>query len=406
MKNCFRNSIILAAMAVGVLTSCEDDLAAEQETPNAPYVLSLGVTANGNTTYYVVSTDNLMEGTINAVGKGIEQNGYHDYQKGGNSIFCIGGMGVTSATAVVRGADGLLKEQGEFVFDNSLSGFCQVDANTMVGLEVPTNKESGSQLTFYTVDANTAAILAKNNDTAVDPIDRLDWPSITGMMYSGGNLYVTYTPMNSMTFETAYTDTCFVSVYSYPDMQFVKLMKDTRVGPGGSWGAFNGLMKDENDNLYVMSNSAISNGYSQSTKHAGFLRINKGETEFDADYFFDFEELTGGLKPAHVAYVGNGLVFAEVSTLNPQTANDRWGDKSLKCCIIDLVNQTVTDVEGIPVHNGNGGRRFAYLTEGNNVYLPVSTSDGVYIYRTDVTTARAERGARVSTTFVGGFFLL
>jgi len=406
MKNCFRNSIILAAMAVGVLTSCEDDLAAEQETPNAPYVLSLGVTSNGNTTYYVVSTDNLMEGTINAVGKGIEQNGYHDYQQGSNSIFCIGGLGLTSATTVVRGADGLLKEQGEFVFDNSLSGFCQVDQNTMVGLELPVNKESGSQLTFYTVDAKSAAILDKNTSTSVDPIDRLDWPSITGMMYSGGNLYVTYTPMNSMTFETAYTDTCFVAVYSYPDMKFVELMKDTRMGPGGSWGAYNGLMKDEQDNLYVMSNSALSNGYSQSTKHAGFLRIKKGATEFDSDYFFDFEAATGGLKPAHVAYIGNGLVFAEVSTLNPQTANDRWGDKSLKCCLIDLENQTVTDVEGIPVHNGNGGRRFAYLNEGSYVYLPVSTPDGVYIYRTDVNTARAERGARVSTSFVGGFFSL
>ena len=406
MKNCFRNSIILAAMAVGVLTSCEDDLAAEQETPNAPYVLSLGVTSNGNTTYYVVSTDNLMEGTINAVGKGIEQNGYHDYQQGSNSIFCIGGLGLTSATTVVRGADGLLKEQGEFVFDNSLSGFCQVDQNTMVGLELPVNKESGSQLTFYTVDAKSAAILDKNTSTTVDPIDRLDWPSITGMMYSGGNLYVTYTPMNSMTFETAYTDTCFVAVYSYPDMKFVELMKDTRMGPGGSWGAYNGLMKDEQDNLYVMSNSALSNGYSQSTKHAGFLRIKKGATEFDSDYFFDFEAATGGLKPAHVAYIGNGLVFAEVSTLNPQTANDRWGDKSLKCCLIDLKNQTVTDVEGIPVHNGNGGRRFAYLNEGSYVYLPVSTPDGVYIYRTDVNTARAERGARVSTSFVGGFFSL
>lgn len=406
MKNCFRNSIILAAMAVGVLTACEDDLAAEQETPNAPYILSLGVTSNGNTTYYVVSTDNLMEGTINAVGKGIEQNGYHDYQQGSNSIFCIGGLGLTNATAVVRGADGLLKEQGEFVFDNSLSGFCQVDDRTMVGLELPVNKESGSQLTFYTVDVQSAAILDKNTSTTVDPIDRLDWPSVTGMMYSGGNLYVTYTPMNSLTFETAYTDTCFVAVYSYPDMKFVELMKDTRMGPGGSWGAYNGLMKDEQDNLYVMSNSALSNGYSQSTKHAGFLRIKKGATTFDADYFFDFEAATGGLKPAHVAYVGNGLVFAEVSTLNPQTANDRWGDKSLKCCIIDLVNQTVTDIDGIPVHNGNGGRRFAYLHEGGYVYLPVSTPDGVYIYRTDIATARAERGARVSTSFVGGFFRL
>jgi hypothetical protein len=67
--------MMLLMMAAFSLTSCEDDLTDEQETPFAPYVLSLGVTSNGNTTYYVVSADNLMEGTINAVGKGIEQNG-------------------------------------------------------------------------------------------------------------------------------------------------------------------------------------------------------------------------------------------------------------------------------------------------------------------------------------------
>jgi len=398
--------MLLLMMAAFSITSCEDDLAAEQEIPNAPYVLSLGVTSSGNTTYYVVSADNLMEGTINAVGKGIEQNGYRDYQQGGSTIFSIGGLGVTSATAIVRGADGLLQEQGEFVFNASLDGFCQVDENTMVALELPASKEHGSKMTFYTVDAKTAAITTQHSETAVEPLDMLDWPSITGMEYSGGNLYVTYTPMNSTTFETAYTDTCYVAVYSYPDMQLVKLMKDTRMGPGGSWNAFNGLLKNEQGDLYVMSNSALSNGYSQSTKHAGFLKIRKGETTFDKDYFFDFEAATGGLKPAHAIYLGNGLVFAEVSTLNPQTADDRWGDKSLKCCIIDLENKTVKDVDGIPVHNGNGGRRFACLYEGGYVYLPVSTGEGVYIYRTDAATAKAVRGARVSTTFVGGFFML
>lgn len=408
MKKIYSNIMLMATIAMTSLTlsSCDDDLSGEQEIPNVPYVLSLGVTSSGNTSYYVVSTDNLMEGTINAVGKGIEQNGYHDYQQGGNTIFCIGGLGVTNATGVVRGSDGLLKEQGEFVFNNSINGFCQVDGNTMVALELPSNKESGNKLTFYTVDARTAAITSKNSKTSVSPIDNLDWPSITGMAHSGGNLYVTYTPMNSKTFETAYTDTCFVAVYSYPEFKFVKLMKDTRMGPGGSWNAFNGFVKDEEDNLYVMSNSAISNGYSQSTKHAGFLRIKKGSTTFDEDYFFDFEQATGGLKPAHIQYIGNGLVFAEVSTITPQTANDRWGDKSLKCCIIDLKNKTVKDVEGIPVHNGNGGRRFACLIENGYAFLPVSTTDGIYIYRTDIATAKAERGARVSTSFVGGFFKL
>lgn len=114
MKKLYSSIMLMATIAMTSLTlsSCDDDLSGEQEIPNAPYVLSLGVTSSGNTSYYVVSTDNLMEGTINAVGKGIEQNGYHDYQQGGNTIFCIGGLGVTNATGVVRGSDGLLKEQG------------------------------------------------------------------------------------------------------------------------------------------------------------------------------------------------------------------------------------------------------------------------------------------------------
>lgn len=70
MKNIYILSMLL--MAALSLTSCDDNLSAEQEQPNAPYVLSLGVTSNGNTTYYVVSAADLMSGTINAVGKGIE----------------------------------------------------------------------------------------------------------------------------------------------------------------------------------------------------------------------------------------------------------------------------------------------------------------------------------------------
>ena len=100
------------------------------------------------------------------------------------------------------------------------------------------------------------------------------------------------------------------------------------------------------------------------------------------------------MKPAHIKYIGNGLVFAEVSTISPQTSADRWGDKSLKCCIIDLNNKTVRDIKEIPVHNGDGGRRFAALV------------DGTYIYQVDPQAATAVRGAKVSTTFVGGFFRL
>ena len=366
MNKIYRNCMIaLATLSISVgLASCEEEALGNEETPFAPYVLSLGITSNGATTYYVVTTADLMSGTINAVGKGIEQNGYRDYDQGGQTVFSIGGLGLTSATGIVRGGDGYLYEKGDFVFNNSLNAFTQMDDHSMIGLELPANKESGSKMTFYTV------------------------------------------PMNPSNFETLYTDTAYVAVYSYPDMSFKTLMKDTRTGPAGSWNAFNGIFKVESGDMYIMSNSAIANGFSQGTKNAAFLRIPKGETRFD-DYYFDFETASGGLKPSHIKYIGNGLVFAEVSTITPQTSEHRWGDKDLKCCIIDLNNKTVHDIEEIPVHNGDGGRRFAALVDGGYVYRPVTTpGEGTYIYRIDPRTATAVKGAKVATTFVGGFFRL
>jgi len=387
------------------LSSCDDDEFGTEEIPNAPYVLSLGITSGGTTAYYVVTAEDLMEGTINAIGKGIEQSGFHDYELGNQTIFCVGGLGVTNATGVVRGADGYLQESGEFTFNESLRLFSQIDNQTMMGIEIPNDAESGNMMTFYTVDINSVSINNRKT-TPITPLSVFEWPSLTGLCRSGDKIYMTYFHMNPKSFETKYTDTTYVAVFSYPDMALEKIMKDIRTGPAGSWYAHNGIFKVESGDMYIMSNSAISNGYSQSTKNAAFLRIPSETTEFD-DYYFDFESKSGGLKPAHIQYIGNGLVFAEVSTIKPQTSADRWGDKSLKCCIIDLYNQTIKDITSIPVHNGNGGRRFAVLVDNGYVYVPITEESGnIHIYKVDPQTASAEKGARVSANFVGGFFKL
>lgn len=405
--NLIKNIVYFLFIPCGLLglTACDDTNDGENlETPNAPYVLSLGITSNGTTTYYVVTTDDLMSGKIDAVGKGVEQSGFHDYEQGNQTIFCVGGLGVTSATGIIRDANGYLQENGDFVFDQSLSAFSQINSNTMLGVEIPANSTSGDSITFYTVDINSVAITSKKR-TSIAPIAELEWPSITGICMSENKVYMTYFGMSPVDYSTKFTDTTYVAVYSYPEMKLETIMKDTRTGPAGSWYAHNGIFQVESGDMYIMSNSSIANGYSQSTRNAAFLRIPKGQTKFD-DYYFDFETKSGGLKPAHVKYIGGGLVFAEVSTLNPQTTADRWSDKSLKCCIIDLNNQTISDIDEIPVHSGNGGRRFTAMVDGEYVYYPVSTPDGIYIYRIDPQTATALRGARVSTTFVGGFFKL
>lgn len=403
----YLNKIVVLSLIACIsfmMTSCDDEFGTE-EIPHAPYVLNLGITSGGTTAYYTVTAEDLMSGTINAVGKGIEQSGYHDYELGNKTIFCVGGLGLTTTTGIVRGADGYLQERSGFTFNESLKAFTQINDNSMMGVEIPNDAASGNMMTFYTVGINNIDITSKKL-VPIAPLSVFEWPSITGLCMSDDKIYMTYFHMNPKTYETKYTDTTYVAVFSYPEMTLDKIMKDTRTGPAGSWYAHNGIFEVESGDMYIMSNSALANGYSQSTKNAAFLRIPKGKTEFD-DYYFDFEKKSGGLKPAHIKYLSNGLVFAEVSTINPQTAADRWGDKSLKCCIIDLNNQTITDIPEIPVHNGNGGRRFAVLADGGYVYVPITEESGnIYIYRVDPQTATAIRGAKVSASFIGGFFRL
>ncbi len=390
------------------ITSCDDDNGTTTYSNSSSYVLSLGVTGtDGVTVYYVVSTDSLTSGTISANGNGIEQTGYHDYQKGSNTIFCIGGMGVTECTGIVRADDGNLEENGSFVFTNSLSGLTQIDNNTMLGVEIPANAEAGDKFTFYTIDANTLEITNKNTSVSVSPLSDLDWPSLTGFEYSNGYVYLSYCPMNSSTFDTNYTDNGYVAVFSYPELKLVNHIVDSRTGNIGSWNAYNGFMKDEQGDLYLLSNSNIVNGYSQTTKGASFTRIKSGATDVDEDYFFDFSEVTNGMSPSHVIYCGNGIAYAEVCTLNAeQQAEHRWSDTGLKGMIVDLYNKTAVEVEGIPIHDGDGGRRFAALYDNGYVYFRIGTSEGNYLYQVDVKNATAIRGAKVSATFVAGFFAL
>lgn len=402
-KNILR-TVFFIFISVILLSSC-DKFAETTESPNAPYVLSLGITANGATTYYVVTTNDLMSEDINAYGKGLEQNGYRDYKDANKTIFSIGGLGVNNVTAITRNAFGYLQEGGSFVFDSKLSAFSQADNSNIIGLEIPTKAADGDQMKFYIVDINSASI-TKTINQSIAPISQVEWPSITGMEVVNNKVYLSYVQMNPTTFATDYVDTCYIAVYSYPDMTLEKVMKDTRIGAAGSWSAYNGIIKTETEDLYIMSNLSMANGFSKGGKNAGFLKIKGGTTDFDSNYFFDFESETGGLKPAHIQYIGNGLVFAEVSTLNPQTVADRWSDKNLKCSIIDLYNKTITDIIDIPVHNGNGGRRFTALVDGGFVYYPVSTDKGTFIYKVDPTTAKAEKGAQVSASFVAGFFKL
>ncbi|MFD3002899.1 DUF4374 domain-containing protein [Pontibacter toksunensis] len=393
---------VMSLCATVLFTSCDssDDSPAPVVEEN-PFVVSLAIKgSDGGFTYYTVPFEDVMSGALSAEGQGIEQPGYYDFTQIDNTIYSIGGLSDVNVVSISQNAAGELTQIGNVSFANPLSDIVKADDNTLVALEMAPNSD---MVKFHTIDANTVKVTSTKQHPVSD-ITELSAPAYSGMRISGNHLFLSYYISDPNTFATPYTDAAQIAVYSYPGLEFQKVIEDTRTGPVGGFNIKSGLIKDGKGDIYALSHSNPANGYSQTTKEGGILRIKSGETAFDQDYFFDIEEINGGKNIAHLKYLGNGKAFAEINTAD-NDQQERWTDGPLRSAVIDLYNKTVTYIDGIPEHAGNG-RRLAALHHENFVYLPVPEGNSIYVYKIDVENHTATKGAEVEANFVAGLFKL
>lgn len=395
---------VLSLVTALFASSCSDD---ESVIPNPTpqpteesFVLSLAIQGSeGNFTYYTVPFEDVMSGSLSAAGQGIEQPGYFDFKQIDNTIYSIGGLDDVNVVGITKGENGELIQTGNVSYDRSLSDIVKADDNTLVAVSI---SGASDVITFHTLDAND--VTATN--TVTRPISDLtsnDVPAYSGMRIVGDHLFLGYYISDPLTFNTNYTDQARVAVYSYPGFEFQDIITDDRVGPIGGFNTMSGLIDNENGDIFAISHSNPANGFSQVTNESGILRIKNGDTAFDPDYYFDIAEVSGGT-PAHLKYLGNGKVFVELNMID-RAEQVRWSDSSLQSAIIDLNNQTVNFISGIPEHNG-AGRRLAAHQEGDNVYLTIPEDDSISVYKINTSDYTATKGATVEANFVAGFFKL
>ncbi len=381
------------------LSACDDDNDPVAETGD--FVVSLAIQGSDNTfTYYTVPFEDVMTGTLSAAGQGIEQPGYFDFTQIDKTIYSIGGLDDVNVVGISKNADGTLKQVGNVSFNNSLSDIVEAPDGALVSVTMASNS---NVITFHTFNPNTVEV-GEPKDVQVSAITELVGPSYSGMRIVGNHLFLSYYISDPNTYATAYTDQAEVAVFSYPELEFEKVITDTRVGPIGGFNIKSGLIQDESGNIYAVSHSNPANGYSQSTKPSGILRIKNGETEFDETYFFDIEEATEGFNATHLVYLGNGKAFAEINSAE-RDQQERWSDNPLRSAVIDLNTKAVNYISGLPEHKGDG-RRLSALKDGNDIYLPIAQSGKINIYKVDTQKFSATKGAEVEANFIAGIFKL
>lgn len=400
LKSLVRNGLY-TALAITLGACSKSDSPSPVVADGAVYTLGLGSTTAQTTTNYVVTTSDLMSGTISLVNNGFLQEGYRDYDNIGNHFQAIGGLGLNDVSsyyidankqvAVKKG----LNLQARPVDTKDIDGA----GKSMLAVTLPAKPAEGTDFTFMTVDVASNAITRTVKVPVTKttfPIDD-QWLLHTGIAIRGNQAFQTILPFDSDGWKTNKTDKAYVAVYSYPDFKLEKVIEDGRTGPAGAFGTRSGIFATESGDIYTISHGGY--GYSQNTKSPAVLKIAAGTSVFDANYLFKTAEAANGGRIVHAIYVGNNKLFATVST---GAQASQWADENLKFAIVDLAAKSITAVAGSPTFSGNGGRSFAAFHRNGKAYASATVNNVLNIYEIDLNNATIRKGAQVNASFVGG----
>lgn len=401
IKQIFKSSLY-TALAISAI-SCSDNNDPEPTLPTdgEVYTLGLGVTTTEGTTNYVLTTNDLMSGTLSLINNGILQDGYRDYANIGNHFQAIGGLGLTDVNSYYINAANQLDVKTGLNLQARPVDTYDVDGTgkSFIAVTLPAKPADGTDLSFITVDVASNSIISTKK-VAINkenyPIDNA-WMLHTGMAIRGNQAFQSILPFDAEGWKTEKTDKAYVAVYSYPEFKLEKIIEDDRTGPAGAFGTRSGIFATESGDIYTISHGGY--GYSQRTKEPAVLKIAAGSSDFDPNYTFRTAEVPNGGRIVHAIYIGNNKLFATVSTGDQDS---QWADNNLQFAIVDLAAMSIKTVAGSPTFSGNGGRSFAAFHKNGKAYAAATVDNELNIYEIDLVNATLRKGAKVEASFVGG----
>lgn len=398
---------LIAALSVaGSLTACLTDDKKEEIELTAPGPYIIGITSQGEEgTDYVMTAASLDEGTLSPTRRGIEQTGWRymaathgmlvsmGYYADNN--FIVYHKSPTDSTKVV--------EKGRFTFPVTMDQFGEVSATEALGIEIP--RKGFVPRTLFRINLANVSIA----DTAIHEIwenraDSLGAQPVS-VLYRDNKVFVAFYPIHARgDFSTPQTDTSFVAVFSYPGLDFEKIIKKAGGGALGMYGNNNGLIKTASGDIYGYSCASRACFTTDATvQNSKVVRIQNGATEFDATYEWDFQAATGK-KLTWFAPIGGELAIARAMAVSPTEAAGAidttldWAALGFlfnqDLYILDLANKTATKVDGVPTHGGEYGT--GVHVENGKAYMNIITANESYIYAIDIASKTGAKGAKVA----------
>jgi len=399
MRKSYLKCFFVLGMGMLLVACSDDDKTVDPGTnPIVPstsrYVVASAPIGSSGVADYLLTTSDLSQGTVSTVGKGIEQDGSYRYYltHKGKFFSLLYGQGNPGAVTTYT-----LNEAGELVKKSDFqSETVQVFApagDDILTIKVP--RSGNESASWFRINADQSKIVGEGQVNIVKLAGNGERAHFTWATQVGDKIFAPYMSIKGAApdvFGTAYPDSSWIAVFSYPGMQLEKVIKDNRTSSLGSYFN-NGLLVDENGDTYGFSPAvATTSGKQTGVKPSAFVKIKKGTTEFDRSYFFNVQQKSGGKKVIGQTYLGKGKSLLYMLT----DPNDQYGTTRL--AIADIYNQTFTWVTGTPESIVSGSASYNNNTvsaDGKTIYVGINTDAGSWVYTLDIATAMAKQGLKV-----------
>ncbi|WP_262250172.1 DUF4374 domain-containing protein [Parapedobacter soli] len=389
------NTLLLGIASAALLASCNKS----ERTPENPgnFIIAVTPAASTGVADYLLTASSLDTGRISTAGQGVEQDGTYRYYVTHNNKFfsLLYGQGNPGAVTTYNILDGKLNKLSNFQTE-TVQAFAPVDDDLLI-MKISRNI-TNPFASWYRINTNSLQIESEGQISTSAPSANGELAHFSWIKQVGNKVFAPYFSIKACcgaSFETAYPDSAWVAVYSYPDMQLEKVIKDNRTSFIGRYFV-NGLGETENGDVYAFSASvAMTDGALSSTKQSAIVKIPANTTEFDQSYFFDIEAASGGYSISDWFYVGRNKFIVLLNTADekgPYAAGKTVG-------IVNVVDKTFKKVTGIPAATD-----IKSITSLNNYspqdgrfgYVGVNLVSGVgYIYKIDANNATGTQGLRV-----------
>lgn len=395
---------LFAVIATAILLgSCSDnDPVVEPEPGNGnetgKYIVAVTPIASSGVADYLVTSNSLDEGSVSILGNGVEQDGtYRYYLTTNNKFFSfLYGQGNPGAVTAYNLTEGKLKKLTNFQTE-TVQAFAPVNDDVLM-MKISRNIASPTNY-WYRVNTESLSIVGEGQMNSLDLANNGELGFFSWLTQVGNKVYAPFFCIKDNSFTTEYPNKAWVAVFSYPDMKLEKVFTDERTSYIGQY-FINGLGKVENGDIYAFSAANATSKVDGETKitttnPAAILRIPAGATEFDKDYFFNVQQVSGGYNIVNWTYVGqNNFV---VSSKKKQS--DGSYSAEITIAAVNVKDKTYKVISGLP-----DAKDIKFFTQRNNyslndgktAYIGVNLTSGEsYVYKIDAATATATRGLKV-----------